>query len=114
MKIAVTGSTGLIGSSLMSFLREEGHQALRLVRKPSPGFPEQAVLWSTDRGLADPKPVEGLDAVVHLAGENIAAGRWTEARKARLRDSRVQGTRALSESLARLSAPPKTLVCASA
>lgn len=113
MKILVTGSTGLIGSALVPFLTTGGHNVVRLVRsKPKPGAAE--VYWDPGAGNIDTAGLEGLDAVVHLAGENIAAGRWTTAQKARIRDSRVRGTRLLCESLVRLAQPPKVLVCASA
>ncbi len=113
MKILVSGSTGLIGSALVPFLTTGGHSVVRLIRsQPRPG--QAAVHWDTAAGSIDSSALEGLDAVVHLAGENIAVRRWTPAQKARIRDSRVQGTRLLAQSLARLQQPPKVMVCASA
>jgi uncharacterized protein (TIGR01777 family) len=112
MNILVTGSSGLIGSALLPFLTTGGHQVTRLVRS-QPRAGEMAVRWDPDAGALDPKSLEGVDAVVHLAGENIAA-RWTAAKKRQIRDSRVKGTRLLSDTLARLETPPKVLVCASA
>ena len=113
MRILVTGSTGLIGSVLVPILTAGGHSVVRLVRAPPrPG--EAEIPWDPTAGRIDAAGLEGLDAVVHLAGENIAAGRWTAVRKARIRDSRVQGTRLLAGTLARLSRPPRVLVCASA
>ncbi|MFB3126914.1 MAG: TIGR01777 family oxidoreductase [Candidatus Acidiferrales bacterium] len=113
MKILVSGSTGLIGSALVPFLTTGGHSVVRLIRaQPRPG--QAAVHWDTAAGKIDSNALEGLDAVVHLAGENIAARRWTPAQKARIRDSRVQGTRLLAQSLARLQQPPTVMVCASA
>jgi uncharacterized protein (TIGR01777 family) len=113
MKILVTGSTGLIGSALVPFLTTGGHRVVCLVRStPKPG--DTKVYWDPEAGSIDTASLEGLDAVVHLAGENIAAGRWTTAQKARIRNSRVQGTRLLCESLARLTQTPKVLLCASA
>jgi hypothetical protein len=112
MKILVTGSSGLIGSALVPFLTMGGHQVTRLVRTQSRAG-EMALHWDPDSGVLDPKSLENLDAVVHLAGENIAE-RWTLAKKTRIRDSRVKGTRLLSDTLARLETPPKVLVCASA
>jgi hypothetical protein len=112
MKILVTGSTGLIGSSLCAFLAAEGHRVLRMVRR-RPAH-EDEIFWDPPSGRLDPEALEGIGAVVHLAGENIAGGRWTEERKRRIRDSRTSGTRLLAQTMARLSNPPKTLVSVSA
>ncbi len=113
MKILVSGSTGLVGSALVPFLTTGGHDVVRLVRSvPSAGSGD--VAWSVSQGTIDTAGLAGVDAVVHLAGENIAAGRWTAKQKARIRDSRVEGTRLLCETLAAMDDPPKTLVCASA
>ena len=112
MHVMLTGSTGLIGSALTLFLRAGGHQVRRLRREPS--VDPDTTHWSpTDGTLAD-GALDGIEAVVHLAGESIASGRWTTARKARIRDSRVDGTRRLCEALAGLESPPKVLVAASA
>jgi uncharacterized protein len=116
MKVAVTGSSGLIGSALVTNLRAEGHQVIRLVRR-SPHSADE-VRWdpeSADAGLS-PKPdaLEGLGACVHLAGAGVGSRRWTARYKAEIRASRVLGTRALAGALARLGSPPATLVCASA
>lgn len=115
MKVAVTGATGLIGSALVPFLRSGGHEAVVLRRAPAgrdaaDGDPS----WDPDTGALSAGALDGVDAVVHLAGENIAGGRWTAARKARIRDSRVDGTRRLAQALAALPRPPRTLVAASA
>ena len=110
MKVLVTGSTGFIGSALVSALTAAGHQVTRLVRKLA-GAGE--VRWDPTAGAIDTGGLEGHDAVVHLAGENIA-GRWTAAKKQRIRESRVNGTRLLTEALAKLSRRPRALVCASA
>lgn len=112
MNILVTGSTGLIGSAVVSFLTTGGHHVVRLVRGTASGTDE--VEWNPQAGTIDASKLEGLDAVVHLAGENIATGRWNDAKKARIRDSRVEGTRVLSEALAKLSRKPRVLVGASA
>lgn len=113
MKIVVTGSTGMVGSALVPTLRREGHEVVRLVRavRPADG---PSVRWDPSTGTLDAQGLEGCEAVVHLAGENIAAGRWTPAQKAKIRDSRVQGTQVLCKALATLTAPPRVLVCASA
>ncbi len=111
MKVLVSGSSGLVGSALVPFLTTGGHEVVRLVRS-DPG--EAEVRWDPEAGSVDTAGLEGLDAVVHLAGENIAAGRWTEEKKQRIRDSRVEGTRLLCETLAGLEQPPRALVCASA
>jgi len=113
MRVAITGSTGLVGSEVVSVLSAAGHEAVRLVRRPpSPG--EKAVRWNPAQGEVDVAGLEGFDAVIHLAGENVGSGRWTAARKTAIRDSRVNGTRLLCDALAGLARPPKTLVCASA
>jgi NAD dependent epimerase/dehydratase family enzyme len=112
MKILVSGTNGLIGHALVSFLTTGGHNVTRLVRPPA--RPEaREILWDPQHGIADVAGLEGFDAVVHLAGENIV-GRWTAEKRARIRDSRVTGTKLFCEALARLSAPPKVLVSASA
>jgi uncharacterized protein len=116
MKVAVTGSSGLIGTALVADLRSEGHQVIRLVRR-SPHSADE-VRWdpeSADAGLS-PKPeaLEGLGACVHLAGAGVASRRWTARYKAEIRTSRVLGTRALAGALAKLGSPPATLVSASA
>ncbi len=116
MKVAVTGSSGLIGSALAVSLRSEGHQVIRLVRR-SPRSADE-VRWdprSADAGLS-PKPeaLEGLGACVHLAGAGVADRRWTARYKAEIRTSRVLGTRVLAGALAKLGSPPATLLSASA
>ena len=113
MKVLVSGSRGLIGSALVRDLAGEGHIVTRLVR-PSSRTGGDAVLWDPEKGTVDCNGLTGHDAVVHLAGENIAGSSWTPETKSRIRDSRVRGTGLLCESLSRLTRPPGTLVCASA
>jgi uncharacterized protein len=113
MKILVTGSSGLIGSALLLLLAGQGHQVVRLVRRPKAPAEDVAV-WDPDAGKLEVSALEQTDAVVHLAGENIGSARWTEERKKRMSESRVRGTRLLSETLARLAVPPRVLVSASA
>ncbi len=113
MKILVTGSSGLIGSAMVPLLAGQGHQVVRMVRRPA-ARAEEAVVWDPGVGKLELSGLERSDAVVHLAGENIAAGRWNSSRKEQMRNSRVNGTQLLSESLAQLSEPPRVLICASA
>lgn len=113
MKILVSGSSGLVGSALLPFLSGHGHTLGRLVRSEA-ALGEDGVLWDPDSNRIDEAGLEGADAVIHLAGRNIAAGRWTAKQKRLIRDSRVVGTRLLCEALSRLGRPPQTLIAASA
>jgi uncharacterized protein (TIGR01777 family) len=109
--VAVTGATGFLGSALLPALRTDGWTPRAVVRGTAgPG----EVLWNPAAGTLDHAALEGVDAAVHLAGESIAAGRWTAETKRRIRDSRILGTRLLAESLARLMRRPRVLVAASA
>ena len=110
LKVAVTGATGLIGSALVPFLTTGGHQVTIVTRRQ--GLPG-ALHWDPAAGVIDHAGLEGMDAVVHLAGENIGT-RWSDRRKRRIRDSRVEGTMFLAEALASLKRPPRVLVSASA
>jgi uncharacterized protein (TIGR01777 family) len=112
LRVAITGASGLIGSALAARLTAAGHGVVRLVRRPARGAGEAA--WGAARGVIDLDAIEALDAVVHLAGESLASGRWTQARKRRIYDSRVVATHALCASLGRLRRRPAVLVCASA
>jgi uncharacterized protein (TIGR01777 family) len=110
LHVALTGASGLIGSTLSRRLSLEGHRVSALVRRE----PEAGEIgWDPEQGRLAPRDLEGVTAVVHLAGENIGA-RWTSARKARIRSSRLLGTRLLSETLAQLRTQPATLLSASA
>jgi hypothetical protein len=112
LKIAVSGATGLVGSTLCAFLSAGGHEIRRLVRRS--GGQAGEIVWDPEVGRIDGLGLEGLDAVVHLAGENIAAGRWSSERKRRILASRVRGTELLARTLSWLDAPPKVLLSASA
>jgi uncharacterized protein (TIGR01777 family) len=116
-RIAISGASGLIGAALSRHLRERGDEVVHLVRRPpraESGDGRRETEWSPERGLEHPEDLESVDAVVHLAGESIASGRWTAARRRSIRDSRVEGTRALVASLSSLQRPPRAFVCASA
>ena len=111
MHIAITGASGLVGKELTPLLTTGGHEVSRLVRRtPNEG----EIRWDPQASTFDASALDGVDAVVHLAGKNIASNRWNAKVKAEIRDSRVGPTRALCEGLARMQNPPKTLVCASA
>jgi len=112
MKILVSGSHGLVGSALVTSLASKGHEAFLLVRHAPDSAAE--VEWYPERGSLALSRLEGMDAVVHLAGESIAEGRWSEEKKRRIRESRVKGTTVLSEALGNLKRPPGTLISASA
>ncbi len=113
MIIAVTGSTGLVGSALVAALEGRGHLVRRLVRHEVQDA-EREIRWNPDAGEIDAAELNGVDAVVHLAGENIAGGRWSEDFKRRILESRTKGTRLLAETLAGLELKPSVMVSASA
>jgi len=112
MRLLISGSHGLVGKALIKSLESEGHEIFRLVRHAPASNSE--IEWSPDRYSIALARLEGFDAVVHLAGESIASGRWDEEKKRKIRDSRVKGTKLLSDALANLARPPKTLISASA
>ncbi|MFJ4919350.1 TIGR01777 family oxidoreductase [Streptomyces sp. NPDC088725] len=112
MKIAVTGSTGLIGRTLVRSLRTDGHEVLRLVRRPPRTGDE--VEWDPKRQHVDTRGLQGCEAVVHLAGAGVGDRRWTDAYKKEIRDSRVLGTAAIAEAVASLPDRPRVLLCGSA
>ncbi len=111
MKVLISGATGLIGSALIPELESGGHQTTRLTRSP---VSSGDVGWDPSSGRIDASRLEGHDAVVHLAGENIGAGRWTPEKKRRILESRREGTRLLAETIAGLSESPEVMVSASA
>ena len=110
--VAISGATGMIGRQLASFLSCAGETVRRIVRTTK-GARDSDILWNQTSGEFDLAKLEGCDAVVHLAGENIAGGRWTDQRKKLILSSRVDGTRQLCQALARLKNKPKVLICAS-
>jgi uncharacterized protein (TIGR01777 family) len=111
MKILMTGSTGLIGTALTASLTKQGHAVTPLRRgAAAAGTPS----WDPAKGAIDAGALEGFDGVIHLAGESIAGLRWTAAKKRRIRDSRVEGTKLLCRALAGLSKPPRWFIGASA
>jgi uncharacterized protein len=111
MTVAISGSTGLIGSALVESLRSDGHRVRRLVRSQT-GTRSQHVTWNPATGTLDPQALADVDAVVNLAGENIGE-RWSREKKRKIRDSRVKGTRLLASTLGRLSPPPRVMLSAS-
>lgn len=112
-KVIVTGASGLVGTPLCENLARSGWQIVKAVRR-TPKTDGSEVFWDPDAGKIDAAGFEGATAVVHLAGENIADRRWTDAFKQKIRQSRTRGTLLISETLARLGAKPQTFVCASA
>ena len=112
LRIAITGATGFIGSALVAALSAAGHTVHRLVRSERRRRPGD-VLWDPAGGRLDPRALEGIDAIIHLAGEPIAQ-RWTAAAKRRIRESRVRGTELLSTTIASLTRPPRVMVSGSA
>ena len=112
MKVAVTGASGLIGSALVPALRARGHEVIRLVRR-APSAPDE-VRWDPAAGTVDLAGLQGIDAVMHLAGAGVGDKRWTEAYKKEILDSRVQGTTTIAQAMASLDPRPSVLVCGSA
>lgn len=113
MRIAISGSSGMIGSAFVDAFMNQGHTVFRLVRSRGV-LPGNEIPWDPVRGVVDLDALEGMDAVLHLAGENIAAKRWNPEQKQRLRESRVRGTEVLANALNQLRRPPHAFVCASA
>ena len=112
MNILISGASGLIGSAIKTALHARGDRVLSLTRRAARSDSE--ITWDPAANVLDPSRLVDIDGVIHLAGENIAAGRWTAAQKARIRDSRVQGTGLLAQTLAQLPAPPSAFISASA
>jgi len=111
MKIAIAGGSGLVGSALIPILQSDGNQITRLVRaSPKPGEIE----WHPNQDKVSAPSLEGFEAFINLAGENIAGGRWTDDQKRKIRDSRMNGTHLLSEAIAQMKSKPRVFICASA
>jgi uncharacterized protein (TIGR01777 family) len=113
MKVAVSGSHGLVGTALCSFLSSNGHTVYPIVRG-SGGSDSKSITWDIDAGSIDTEKLNGMDAVVHLAGENIAAGRWTPEQKKKIKDSRTKSTKLLADAICRLPVKPQVVVSGSA
>ncbi|MEP6945384.1 MAG: TIGR01777 family oxidoreductase [Acidobacteriota bacterium] len=112
MKILITGSTGLLGEALQKSFSEKGYEMLLASRKEP--FDDRHIRWTIEDGFAEPEKLEGLDVVIHLAGENVSGLRWTEEKKKAIRDSRVLGTRNVVNAISKLKSKPKTFIAASA
>lgn len=112
MKVAVTGSSGLIGTALTASLRADGHEVVRLTRRPPRGSDE--IRWDPRAADAGDPPLDGIEACVHLAGAGVADHRWTPRYKAEIRASRVLATRALATAMAAARPAPKAFIAASA
>lgn len=112
MDVAITGSSGLVGTALTTSLRQAGHTVRPVVRRDGGG--PGSVRWDPEAGTIDTAALAGVDAVVHLAGEGVAAKRWSDQQKARILDSRVRGTTVLAEALAGLDPAPQALLSGSA
>jgi uncharacterized protein (TIGR01777 family) len=111
LRIAISGASGVVGKQLVPYLTTAGHVVLPLVRRPAR---EGEISWDPAQGTIEAGKLEGCDAVIHLAGENLSVGRWSPARKTIILESRRQGTRLISETIAKLGKPPRVLISASA
>ena len=112
MKIAITGASGFIGTALVPFLRADGHEVLRLVRR-TPAAPDE-ISWDPRAGTVDLDPLAGVDAVIHLAGVGVGDKRWSDSYKAEILGSRIDGTTTIAHAVATLDPKPAVLISASA
>lgn len=112
MKVLITGASGLVGTELQKSFASKGYDMLLASRKEPTD--DKHVKWSIEDGFADPEKLEGIDVVVHLAGENVSGLRWTDDKKKAIRDSRVLGTRNVVDAISKLKNKPKTFIASSA
>jgi uncharacterized protein (TIGR01777 family) len=112
MKVLITGASGLIGKELQKSFAEKDYEMLLASRKEPKD--DRHIQWSIENGFAEPEKLEGIDAVIHLAGENVSGLRWTEEKKKAIRDSRILGTRNVVDAISKLKAKPKVFVASSA
>lgn len=113
MKILISGSTGLVGSELSQVLIAKGYDVVRLVRQKKL-ISADSIFWDPDHGVLDANEIRGVDVVINLSGENVAARRWSEAQKKKILDSRINATRTIVKAITSLPQPPKVLINASA
>lgn len=114
MHVLVTGGTGLIGQRLVAYLQSQGMQPRLVSRTEKLSAEVPQYKWNVQDGYLDPRALEGVEVVIHLAGANIADGRWTRTQKKEILDSRIQSTRLLYEAVEKMEVKPKVLLCASA
>ena len=112
MKILITGASGLIGKALHESFQSKGYELLRASRKEPKSAAD--IQWDTESGFAEPERLEGVDAVIHLAGESVSGLRWTDEKKTAIRNSRILGTRSVVEAMAAMKQKPKVFIAASA
>jgi len=112
MKVLITGASGLIGTALQKSLKDKGYEMLLASRKEAKD--SRHIQWDAEKGFSEPEKLEGIDAVVHLAGESVFGLSWSDAKKKAIRDSRVHGTRSVVAAISKLKDRPKVLVAASA
>ncbi len=110
MKILISGSSGMVGTDLVSYLENQGHEVVRLVRESG----AKGIFWDPEKAILSASALEGFDAVINLAGENIAGKRWTEKQKEKIKTTRLKTATLLAETMAKLKNKPKVFICASA
>jgi len=115
LNVLISGAGGVVGSVMIPFLTTGGHRVVRLVRRnPLAEKETESVFWNPASGELDPNAIQGIDTVIHLAGENIGEGKWTKEKKRRIIESRTKGTALIAKTIAELNPPPKVMICASA